>query len=226
LTSCFRRGSTFYVRRQQSITVFQTNMLMKISSILSLASLCRMSFCWLALALLPILGVGCAGTLQEVTTLSPGQPPPAERPNVLILGQVLITDDHISAAKKEVYLLKFQKGVEDWFAKTNTFNTVLTGTNVPPHGIILSGTITEVNMGSAARRFWVGMGSGRKYIRGEFKIKDAAGQRLTWFIAQRSYLGGVGAGGITMISMDELTLRLGTTVAETVSKWLHGQPVE
>jgi hypothetical protein len=148
-----------------------------------------------------------------------------ELPSVLVLGQVLITDGHISATEKEVYLLKFQKGVEDWFAKANTFNVVLTGTNVPPHGIILSGTITEVNMGSVAKRFWVGNGAGLERIQGEFEIKNTAGQRLTWFIAQRSYLGGVGAGGFTMISMDELTLRLGDTVAETVSKWLHGQPV-
>jgi hypothetical protein len=205
--------------------MFQTNTLMKFSSILSPDSLGRVSSCWLALALVPILGAGCAGTFQEVKTISPSQPP-AERPAVLVLGQVLIADDHISATEKELYMLKLKQGVEEWFAKTNTFDIILTGTNVPPHGIILSGTITEVNMGSAAERFWVGMGAGQERIQGEFEIKDALGKSLARFTARRSYLGGVGIGGAGMISMDELTLRLGETVAETISKWLHGQKVE
>jgi hypothetical protein len=198
---------------------------MKYISNLWLASLCRMSSAWLALALLPVLGAGCAGTFHEVNMLSSSQPP-AVRPTELVLGQVVIAVTNVTATEKEVCALKLQQGVEEWFAKTNMFNIVLPGTNVPPHGIILSGTITEVKMGSAAERFWVGMGAGQARIQGEFEIKDAAGQSLTRFTARRSYLGGIGIGGASMVSMEELTSRLGETVAETISEWLNGQKVE
>jgi hypothetical protein len=185
----------------------------------------RLSSRWLGLALLPILAAGCAGTFHEVRTLSPGRTP-AERPATLVLGQVQIADARLSATEKELHRLKFQQGVEAWFAKTNAFESVLSGTNVPPGSIVLSGTITEVEKGSAAARFWVGMGAGQARIQGEFEIKDAAGQSLTRFTAQRSYLGGMGIGGGNMLNLEELTFRLGGTVAETIFKWLHGQKLE
>ncbi len=199
---------------------------MKNSAIASQASWFRLSFAWLALAMLPVLGAGCAGTFHEVRVLSPGMAP-AERPQVLVLGNVEVTDTNVTATDKEVYRLKFQAGVEGWFGKTNIFESVvLSGTNAIPNSIILSGTITEVNKGSEAERFWVGMGAGQARVQGEFEIKDAAGQSLTRFAARRSYLGGVGIGGAGMIGMDELTSRLGVTVAETVAKWVRGQKVE
>jgi hypothetical protein len=172
-----------------------------------------------------MLAAGCAGTFHEVRTLSPGRPA-AERPAVLVLGQVQIADARLSATEKELYRIKFQQGVEAWFAKTNTFESVLSGTNVPPRSIVLSGTINEVEKGSGAARFWVGMGAGQARVQGEFEIKDAAGQSLTRFAARRSYLGGTGIGGGDMLSMDELTFRLGQTVAESIFKWLQGQQLE
>jgi hypothetical protein len=133
----------------------------------------------------------------------------------------------VTATDKEVFRLKFQEGVEGWFGKTNIFESVvLSSTNATPHGIVLSGTVTEVNKGSEAARFWVGMGAGQERIQGKFEIRDAAGKSLIQFTARRSYLGGVGIGGAGMISMDELASRLGETVAETVAKWLDGQKVE
>jgi hypothetical protein len=198
---------------------------MKHSSIPSLASWCCLSSRWLGLALLPILAAGCAGTFHEVRTLSPGRTS-AEPPTALVLGEVQIADARLSGTEKELYRLKFRQGVEAWFAKTNVFESVLSGTNVPPRSIVLSGTIGEVEKGSAAARFWVGMGAGQARIQGEFEIKDAAGQSQTRFTARRSYLGGTGIGGSNMLSMDELTFRLGQTVAETIFRWLHGQKLE
>ena len=165
------------------------------------------------------------GTFHEVKTLSPGRTP-AEPPTALVLGDVQIADARLTAGEKELYRLKFRQGVETWFAKTNAFESVLSGTNVPPRGIVLSGTISEVEKGSAAARFWVGMGAGQARIQGEFEIKDAAGQSHVRFTARRSYLGGTGIGGAGMLSMDELTFRLGQTVAETIFRWLHGQKLE
>jgi len=192
----------------------------------SLDSWCRWSSCWLALILLPILAVGCAGTFHEVKTISSGQLP-AERPTVLVIGKVQITDTNLTAAAKEFYRSKFQEGVEAWFSRTNTFESVvLESTNVIPHSIILSGTITEVNKGSQAARIFVGMGAGQERAQGGFEIKDPAGQSLIRFSARKSYLGGMGIGGADFLGLDELTFRLGETVAEAVAKWSKGQKLE
>ncbi|HEY5041543.1 MAG TPA: DUF4410 domain-containing protein [Verrucomicrobiae bacterium] len=187
---------------------------------------CRLlSPCWLTLALLPILAAtGCA--FHEVRTLSPGQPP-VERPTVLVLGQVLITDDRIPAADKGFCQIKFQKGVEAYFRKNNIFESVISSsTNVIPHSLILSGTITEMNMGNSAAMYFVGMGLGQERVQGFFEIKDAAGKSLIQFTAQKSYQGGLGIGGANFVGMDELTFRLGETVAKSVSNWVHGQKLE
>jgi len=199
---------------------------MKNSSIALLASWCRLSTAWLALALLPILAAGCAGTFHEVRMLSPGQPP-VERPTVLVFGEVEITDTNITATDKEVYRLKFQEGVESWFSKTNTFKSIVIGsTNATPNSIILGGTITEVNKGSEAARLLVGMGAGQERVQGEFEIKSFAGQNLIRFAERKSYLGGWGIGGADFLSLDELTFRFGEEVAEDISKWLNGQKLE
>ena len=92
---------------------------------------------------------------------------------MLVLGEVQVTDARLSATDKEVYRLKFRQGVEDWFGKTNVFESVVSGTNPPPHSVVLSGTIIEVEPGSPAARFWVGMGAGQSRIQGDFEIKDA-----------------------------------------------------
>ena len=145
---------------------------------------------------------------------------------MLVISQVQIADARLSATEKELFQLKFRQGVEAWFSKTNTFESVVSGTNVPPRSIVLSGAINAVEKGSKAARFWVGMGAGQARVQGEFEIKDATGQSLTRFGARRSYLGGTGIGGGDMLGMDELTFRLGQTVAETIFKWLHGQKLE
>lgn len=180
---------------------------------------------WLALAVLPLLGAGCAGTFHEVRTLAPAKVP-SERPKVLVIGRVDIADTRISATEKELYRLKFQQGVEAWLSKTNAFESVISGTNPPPNAVVLTGNVSEVEKGSAAARFWVGMGAGQARIEGEFKISDPADQSLARFTARRSYLGGLGGGGGDMIKMDELAFRLGETVAETTCKWLYGQKLD
>ena len=186
----------------------------------------HLSSAWIALALLPILAAGCAGTFHEARTLSSGQLP-AERPTVLVVGEVEITDTNITATDKEVYRLKFQDGLKQWFDKTNTFQSVVfSSTNTATNSITLSGTITEVNKGSEAARFLVGMGAGQERIQGEFVIKDPAGQTLIQFTERKSYLGGWGIGGADFLSLDQLTFRYGEAVAENISKWLHGQKLE
>jgi len=185
----------------------------------------RLSARWFGLALLPILAAGCVSTFHEVKPLTAARPP-AERPAALVLGHVEFADARLTATEKELYQLKFRQGVEAWFAKTNVFDSIITGTNVPLRSVVLTGTISEVEKGSAAARFWVGMGAGQARVQGEFELKDPAEQIVARFTARRSYLGGSGIGGGDMLGMDELTFRLGQTVAETVYKWSQGKKLE
>mgnify|MGYP003349656949 CR=1 FL=1 len=97
---------------------------------------------------------------------------------------------------------------------------------IPPDAIALSGNVTEVEKGSAAMRFWVGMGAGQSRIVGDFSLADNTGATLTTFKARRSYLGGAGIGGFDTLGMDQLFYRLGSTVGETTGKWLDGKKIE
>jgi hypothetical protein len=97
----------------------------------------------------------------------------------------------------------------------------------PPLGsIVLVGTITEVDKGSAALRWIVGMGAGRARVSGDFEIQSPGGAVLAKFSAQESYLGGAGIGGAGFLDMEDLVRRLAETVAKITRDWAHGKPIE
>jgi hypothetical protein len=107
------------------------------------------------------------------------------------------------------------------------FETV---TETPPDipaaaSVSLTGTITEVEKGSAALRWVVGMGAGQAKVKGVFEIKDAAGATLVRFEARESYLGGAGMGGAGFVDMEDLMKRLGSTVGKTARRWSRGEPI-
>lgn len=90
-------------------------------------------------AIWSLLVTGCA--FRGVNTLSRGQVP-AERPVMLALGPVLVTDSQIAATDKDFYRLHFEEGLKAWFSRTNNLGTVvLADTNAAPRSIVLSGTI-------------------------------------------------------------------------------------
>ena len=91
---------------------------------------------------------------------------------------------------------------------------------------VVSGRITEIDKGSAAARILIGFGAGRAKARGEFAIRDPAGNTLAQFGAVESYSGGAGIGGWTMIQMEELLQRLGASTAETVVRWSKGEDLK
>jgi hypothetical protein len=70
------------------------------------------------------------------------------------------------------------------------------------------------------------MGAGQSRIVGEFRFSDESGKNLGGFTARRSYLGGAGAGGGDVISIEELFVRLGEEVAESTQKWVKGENIE
>lgn len=172
--------------------------------------------------LLAVFLAGCAGTFSDVkpqmTAVSL-----TERPTTLVVGEIRASD-----ATWERYRADLVKGIVDWFKKNGGIETVLTAPDATPPGnsVVVVGTITEIDKGSAALRVLVGMGAGQAKAKGEFELRRPDGMTLTKFTARRSYLGGVGIGGAGLLDMEQLVGRLGETIAETTSKWLRGEKIE
>lgn len=97
---------------------------------------------------------------------------------------------------------------------------------VPPSSVVVSGRITKIDKGSATARILIGFGAGRAKAKGEFTIRDSAGNTLVKFGAEESYSGGAGIGGWTIIQMEELVERLGASTAETVARWSKGEDLK
>ncbi len=171
---------------------------------------------------LALLVTGCVSTFKDVQPLSSG-PPPTMKPRALALGELKITDARLSQPERDVMAHAFELGIEKWYAEHKTLEVLrnVSSTNLPPGAILLRGTITEVEKGSAAARFWVGMGAGKQRALGEFTLQTSEGTNLLAFSARKSYLGGTGIGGFDMLKLEELLDQLGQLVAETIDKWLR-----
>jgi Domain of unknown function (DUF4410) len=169
---------------------------------------------------------GCVGTFKEVKPLTFGNPP-QDRPKVLALRGIKVTDTRWSEPEEKMMVHAFHFGVEKWCADNSAFVCISeSSTNVPPESIVLSGNITEIEKGSIAARILVGMGAGQQRAVGEFQIVAADGTRLAAFTARKSYLGGAGIGGLDMMSIQDLVAELGQLVAQTTDKWLRGEKVQ
>lgn len=184
-------------------------------------------FRWSPLLLAVVwLGAGCASTFKEVKPVTTSEPP-RQRPAVLTVGKVSLSDARLSDAEKQTMLRAFHLGVESWVNKSRAFSTVKVGGQWPlPAGTMaMVGDISEVEKGSSAMRFWVGMGAGQARAQGEFQLLDNQGRELTKFKVRKSYLGGAGIGGWDMLKTEDLVKQLGELVAETTDKWLRGEKI-
>jgi len=152
---------------------------------------------------------------------------PAIRPAALVLGELKVSDDRLTGTEKQAMDKAFQSGVEKWFAEHKSLELLknVAPTNLPPRAILLEGTITQVERGSAAARFWVGMGAGQQRALGQFTLRGPEGAKLTAFTARKSYLGGQGIGGWDMLKLEDLVGQLGELVAETTDKWVSGAKI-
>lgn len=148
---------------------------------------------------------------------------PPQRYTTFVVGDIQVADK-----TWEALVPHFKKGVVENLAEAKAFEMV---TETPSSAatasaITLSGTITEVDKGSAALRLFVGMGAGQAKVKGVFEIKDLSGKTLVKFEGRRSYLGGAGIGGAGLLDMDDLMNRLGKTVAETALRWSRGESID
>ncbi len=179
-------------------------------------------------AILALGLTGCAGTFREVRPQALSAPP-TQKPATLVLGEIKISDSRVAKMEAESFAHALRRGVNDWSLTNKVFQTIEVaspGTQPGPGSLVLTGTVTEVEKGSQAMRFIVGMGAGQARLVGDFTVSDETGRALATFKARRSYLGGVGIGGLDMLSTEEMFLRLGEVVAETINKWLQGKKVD
>lgn len=170
---------------------------------------------------------GCVGTFREIKPLS-FTAPPDPHPTSIVLAQVEVRDGRLSAPERAILENAFKLGVEKWCADEPGLTLIQSDepATSATHSVRLVGVITEVEKGSSAERFWIGMGAGQARIQGDFEIQSADGKTFVSFHARKSYLGGAGIGGWDMMRMDELAGELGKLVAETTAKWCRGDPIE
>ncbi|HUM17690.1 MAG TPA: DUF4410 domain-containing protein [Candidatus Nitrosotalea sp.] len=175
----------------------------------------------LVLALVTLgLAAGCtfsAVTPRVVTA------PPAPPPSTLVLGEITAVNPSWQAAT-----VVFKRGVSDWLGRNGGFQGVLIEAPLETRldSVVLRGTIIEVDKGSAALRFFVGMGAGQAQVKGVFDLARPDGSVLATFTARESYLGGVGIGGAGLLDVDDLMRRFGETVAKTTRDWARGEGIK
>ncbi|HET6923336.1 MAG TPA: DUF4410 domain-containing protein [Anaeromyxobacteraceae bacterium] len=166
--------------------------------------------------------VTSACTFADVKPELVAAPPPTP-PKTLVIGEVKMAD-----SLWEQYRLQFRRSIEEWFKRNGGFESVLAERpeQVPADSIVLVSSITEVDKGSAALRWIVGMGAGQAKVKGDFEVQGPTGTILARFSAHESYLGGAGIGGAGFLDMDDLFRRFAETVAETTGKWARGEKIE
>jgi hypothetical protein len=91
--------------------------------------------------------------------------------------------------------------------------------------LLLTGKITEVNKGSTALRWIVGLGAGKAKIKGSFEIRGSDGKSLAKFDAQESYSGGAGLGGANLLDMQDLMGNFGKAIAKRTIRWSKGEKI-
>ena len=170
--------------------------------------------------LVSLLTAGCTFASVKPQTVADA---PRDRPSVLVIGDIAVAD-----ALWETYRLHFVRGAEAWLRRNPGFKEVLVAPPppLPADAAVLVGTITEMDKGSAALRFFVGMGAGQAKVKGTFAIQGSNGQPFVRFESRESYLGGAGIGGAGILDLEDLFKRFGETVAETAVKWARGEPLE
>lgn len=89
--------------------------------------------------------------------------------------------------------------------------------------VLLDGNVVNLDEGSRALQFLIGLGAGASKLFVTFHVSTADGRRIAAFSAERTYAGGLGIGGASFVSTDELLERVAKDIALTVAKWKRGE---
>jgi hypothetical protein len=92
-----------------------------------------------------------------------------------------------------------------------------------PDAILVTATLTDVNKGDGALRFFIGMGAGRERVAAQLDIQGPDGKSLGRFETRKAYSGGAGIGGATFFDIEDLTKQLGEQAAQSLVDWSQGK---
>lgn len=170
--------------------------------------------------LLAVALLGAACTTQSIQPVSVAPPP--EKYSGVVVGK-------IEAAKPELekYVPFFRSALVQQLRKEEGFAMVVEDSQTVPTGaFLLTGALTDVDLGNAAARFIIGFGAGGQTLSGAFEMRSASGAVLSKFTSEESYAGGAGIGGASLISLEEFTQKFGVSTGEAVGRWARGEPLQ
>ncbi len=165
-------------------------------------------------------GVG-ACTFKSV---EPGfvQAPP-QKYSIVAVGDIVVEDKLWEPLGRH-----FRRGFTQRLAEGKAFDSVQDP--APPttteSTVLVVGSITEVDKGSAAARWIIGFGAGRARVGGTFGFRYSGGRTLVKFSGTESYAGGAGIGGAGFLDIEDLIQRFGETVADRLIAWSRGEKIE
>jgi len=177
------------------------------------------------LLLLPVLGLlllTSACTSNQID-LREANIAPAQR----LYSEVVVGDIESGVAPAAGLAPFFRQGLLNGLRDQSAITRVVDGTAepLPAEAVLVTGALTEVDLGNAAARIIIGFGAGAQSISGKFDLADVDGTSLGSFSSSQNYQGGAGIGGISHISMEELAERFGNSVAAAIARWMRGEPL-
>jgi hypothetical protein len=165
-----------------------------------------------------LLAAACTTQSIQTTNVTP----PPEKYSGIVVGKINATKPEL-----EKYVPFFRTALLQQLRKEEGIATVLDDSAaVPPGAFMLTGALTDVDLGNAAARFIIGFGAGGQTLSGEFEMRSGAGAVLSKFASQESYAGGAGIGGVSMLSLEEFTQKFGVSTGEAVGRWARGEPLQ
>lgn len=106
-------------------------------------------------------------------------------------------------------------------AANQSFSQVLDSTaNLNESALVVSGQVSTVDKGTAWERWIIGLGAGHALIIADFQVSNSNGAALASYSVRKTYAGGAGIGGGTVLNMDDLAEKLGKEAARSLASWV------
>jgi Domain of unknown function (DUF4410) len=181
-----------------------------------LEGLCRRLLLGLALVVTSGGAVGCTSSIKAEAV----EPPPAGISTVAVGPVEAVDPDRDRIARR------FRRALVTALQDTEAFSRVLSPP--PPRmladTVLITGRFVDVNDGSEALRFGIGLGMGSPSLRARFEISDAAGRVLASFEEDAWSFEGTGyAAHWNPIDTDKLADDFAVETAEAIARWSRGE---
>ena len=171
----------------------------------------------MTIALALLLAAGCTNS----TLVSDSRPqPPASK-----YGSIVVGDVAASAPEAASLAPYFRTGFLAQIRKEAGVTEVIDNPSATPAngGLKFTGDLTGVDLGNAAARIIIGFGAGAQQLSGRFQMRSATNDLVGQFEARESYAGGIGIGGASVLSIQEIGQKFGEATARNVGRWMRGE---